>query len=713
MVFTAMSPASLTSGAGFSFFLPTRPCCGTDRMSAGNSSSPTYRPDIDGLRAFAVIVVVIYHAFPHILPSGFIGVDVFFVISGYLIGGIILHDLRQGTFTLWNFYSRRIRRIFPALIIILAAALIFGWFALFPGEYRSLGRQVFSGAAFIANFFFWQEAGYFDVVAKAKPLLHLWSLGIEEQFYIVFPVLLWWCTKMRFRIATVIVTLCILSFLGNICSMAYPTANFYNPLVRVWELLAGAALCTFMGQTSVKVLYPKLDALIGRVLYVRKREEGKYSLDCLLAFLGFTLLCLALWLVHNSRPYPGWQAVLPVLGTMLLIAAGPNILSKHLLANRFAVFTGLVSYPFYLWHWVLISYAFIIIGGLDASTWFLRIWLVAVSFVLAVLTYFLVEKPIRFGAWARKGKIYALIICMVIVGAAGLSVFLLDGLPDIKRFKEDTAVAKQLKIPEHTDEAGILYTGVEKGILMYCKYTDAGAEETVAVIGDSHALAAYWGMAKLGRELGYNTVLLGWILPAGEVYRKSERDKVISDINTIFNVLKEKEDIRKVFICTRGISYMTGTRLFIGEMNQIQQERRKKRRTGYEPYKQSLQSYVDILRKSGKEVFIISENPELPDTVRDYVSRPFRPAKTDKFPYLYGTDVIKRQGEYLRLLAEIRDATVIDTIGPMCSPGKCLVFTENGLPMYWDDNHFSYIGSEFQAEHILRPYLPNGKGEKE
>jgi len=166
-----------------------------------------YRPDIDGLRAFAVLAVVVYHAFPATLKGGFIGVDVFFVISGYLISGIILNDLQQGTFSLWNFYSRRIRRIFPALIVVLAAVLIFGWFALFPDEYRALGKHVLGGAAFISNFLLWREAGYFDVVGKAKPLLHLWSLGIEEQFYIIFPLLLWCCAKKHFRIVTVVIIL--------------------------------------------------------------------------------------------------------------------------------------------------------------------------------------------------------------------------------------------------------------------------------------------------------------------------------------------------------------------------------------------------------------------------------------------------------------------------------------------------------------------------
>jgi len=684
------------------------------------SPSLAYRPDIDGLRAFAVLSVVVYHAFPMLLEAGFIGVDIFFVISGYLISGIILNALQQGTFSLWDFYSRRIRRIFPALIVVLTAVLIFGWFTLLPDEYRALGKHVFGGAAFISNFFFWQEAGYFDVAARAKPLLHLWSLGIEEQFYIVFPLLLWCCAKRHFRIATVIFVLCILSFLDNIYCMPHPTANFYNPLARAWELLAGAALCAAMRQASTQEFFLKLDALACKIICSSNQEKDGRGLGHVLALSGIILLGLALLLVRESRPYPGLQAILPVLGTILLIAAGSsNPVSKQLLANRFAVFIGLVSYPFYLWHWALLSYAFILHGGLDSSTLLLRAGLVAASFVLAVLTYLLVEKPIRFGVRARRGKVYSLIVCMVMVGAAGLSVCLMDGLPERENFKQLTGITKQLARHDFTDEVGISYTGIEKGMLTYCRYTDVGARETVAVIGDSHAWSAYLGIAKLGRELHYNTVLLGGIIPAGDIADKKAQslagaiwdNSITKNIDIILDVLKKKNDIRKVFICTRGIIYMTGIHLYTGHLTPAFIEEQKVRSVGYEAYKNSLQSYVDTLRANGKEVFIISENPELPDDSRNYIARSFNLVLRDKIPVVCKDDVIKRQESYIKLLSEITNATIIDTIEPFCPGGKCLVFTEDGLPMYMDADHLSPAGSEFQAERILKPYLAGGKGQ--
>lgn len=271
-----------------------------------NAGTAAYRPDIDGLRAFAVLAVVGYHAFPAILPGGFIGVDVFFVISGYLISGIILKELQQGTFRLWNFYQRRILRIFPALIIVLAAALVLGWFILFPDEYRALGKHAFGGAFFVDNFLLWQEAGYFDVEANAKPLLHLWSLGIEEQFYIMLPLLLWYCAKKHFRTPTVIAVICIFSFLLNVYYIPKPEADFYNPFTRAWELLAGAVLCIAMRHESAMTAYLK----------------DNRRLNSVLAVFGVILLVCALLLARSRNPYPGWCAVLPVLGAMSLLAAG-------------------------------------------------------------------------------------------------------------------------------------------------------------------------------------------------------------------------------------------------------------------------------------------------------------------------------------------------------------------------------------------------------
>jgi hypothetical protein len=243
---------------------------------------------------------------------------------------------------------------------------------------------------------------------------------------------------------------------------------------------------------------------------------------------------------------------------------------------------------------------------------------------------------------------------------------------------------------------------------MYCKYTDVGSNETVAVIGDSHAASAYWGIAKLGHELGYNTVLLGQIIPAGEIWsRENEHYRPI-----IFDVLKKRKDIKKIFLCNYSTIVITGIHNYPEILNKARIERYRNNRTGYEPFKKDLQLCVDTLRTYGKEVFIISENPVLADDPRNYVYRPFKNMLQKTTPLmLYKDDVIKRQGKYLQVLSEIRNATVIETLKTMCPADTCLVYTENGLPMYFDSHHLSPIGSEFQAERILKPYLSRSKSE--
>ena len=201
---------------------------------------PKYRSDIDGLRALAVLSVLGFHAFPEFIRGGYIGVDIFFIISGYLISTILFENLQNGSFSFFIFYARRIRRIFPALILVLAACFAFGWFTLRSDEYKQLGKHIAGGAGFIDNFIFLNEAGYFDNSADTKPLLHLWSLGIEEQFYIIWPVLLWYFWRIGANPLTVAVTILAVSFALNLETVKTDViTTFYSPVTRFWELLSG------------------------------------------------------------------------------------------------------------------------------------------------------------------------------------------------------------------------------------------------------------------------------------------------------------------------------------------------------------------------------------------------------------------------------------------------------------------------------------------
>src|SRR5580692_8012033 len=259
-----------------------------------NSAHPAYRRDIDGLRAVAVIAVVVFHAFPKLLAGGFIGVDVFFVISGFLISGIILNGLEQGNFRFADFYQRRIRRIFPALTIVLITFLVLGWIVLLPDEYRQLGKHTAAGAGFVSNIALWKEAGYFDTAGARKPLLHLWSLGIEEQFYLAWPLcifLLWKLTTKRLLLFVVI--LAAVSFTLNVGLMGHPSASFYLPYTRFWELLLGCILA----------LTSRAEGRFSRILLGRRSVDGNPALRNAYAAGGALLILAALLLVNGDRHF--------------------------------------------------------------------------------------------------------------------------------------------------------------------------------------------------------------------------------------------------------------------------------------------------------------------------------------------------------------------------------------------------------------------------
>ena len=202
---------------------------------------PTYRPDIDGLRAIAVSSVVLFHAYPKVFEGGYAGVDVFFVISGYLITLAILNSSEGNRFSVRDFYIRRVRRIFPALSLVFASVLVAGWILLNPQEFAQLGKHVASGSGFVSNLVLWKESGYFDTAAELKPLLHLWSLGVEEQFYIFFPAVMYLILRFRLPRFSLLAALTLASLIASIVfTSSAPTAAFYNPATRVWEILIGS-----------------------------------------------------------------------------------------------------------------------------------------------------------------------------------------------------------------------------------------------------------------------------------------------------------------------------------------------------------------------------------------------------------------------------------------------------------------------------------------
>lgn len=378
-----------------------------------------YRADIDGLRAIAVLAVVTYHAFPQWLPGGFVGVDLFFVISGYLISGIIFNALERDRFTFHEFYARRIRRIFPALAIVLTAAYVAGWYLLFADRFAELGKHIAGGAGFISNFVLWREAGYFDGASDTKPLLHLWSLGVEEQFYLLWPVMAWIAWKRKWDLVAVTLTVFAVSMYFNLDRIRQDLiGTFYAPQTRFWELMAGAALAQVSMSTARGAVSRWTTDWYGAIV---ARSSARHALSA----LGAALVVVSVVVIDQSRHFPGRWAVLPVSAAVCLIASGPNAFVNRLLAWRPLVAVGLISYPLYLWHWPVLAMLRLVQGQTPSAA--LRGAAVLASVAAASATYLIVERPIRFGP-RRAWVVPALCVAMAAIGAAGFHAYSADGL---------------------------------------------------------------------------------------------------------------------------------------------------------------------------------------------------------------------------------------------------------------------------------------------
>ncbi len=378
----------------------------------------SYRSEIDGLRAFAVLSVVIFHAFPDWLRGGFIGVDIFFVISGFLITSNIFQGLERGEFDFTDFFGRRIRRIFPALILVMAGSLVFGWFVLLADEYAQLGKHIVASALFIINFLLAGESGYFDNIAETKPMLHLWSLAIEEQFYIIWPVVLWLAWKGKFNLLITSLAVGLISFYLNLqLAHSRPIQTFFWPIGRFWELLIGSILAWLTLYERERFMKAKfwIDQYIEKFICVKKLRFGDSSIFNVMSLSGLILLISGIFQINESLPFPSFWGIIPTFGAVLIISAGSKAgLNRLFFMNPIAVWFGLISYPLYLWHWPILSFLQIVYGELPDID--IRVCAVLVSVLLAWLTYKFVERPIRFGS-GRGHKTILLVLGLFFVGS--------------------------------------------------------------------------------------------------------------------------------------------------------------------------------------------------------------------------------------------------------------------------------------------------------
>lgn len=449
-------------------------------------ASDRYRPDIDGLRGIAILSVVLFHGFPSLLRGGFAGVDVFFVISGFLISQILAEDMaRTGsrlTGVIGRFYARRVRRLFPALATVLVATLALGWVLMLPDEFKKLGRHAVASIGFYINFVQSKETGYFNGGAAARPLLHLWSLGVEEQFYLAWPLVLWIAFRFRPAVVPATIFFLVFSFAWN----AHKTtgaaeAAFYLPQNRMWELLMGAmaAWCY------------RPDDSDGNPSASVAREAA--------AIVGLGCVACGLATVRSVETVPNAWTLLPTVGTAVLLCAGPaSRVGASVLGFRPLVGLGLVSYPLYLWHWPLLVFSQEMMDH-PSSAW-VRSGVLGAALGLAVLTYLWIERPVR----RRKASLRLVASLLAVMAAIlGFALFIISksGFPGryppliqkLTDFHYDNSGAERpgFFIGNNDDETSFRYP------------PDLGkGDKPVAYLwGDSHAAALYAGLeASFGKR---------------------------------------------------------------------------------------------------------------------------------------------------------------------------------------------------------------------
>ncbi len=665
-----------------------------------------YRPDIDGLRALAVMSVLVFHVDPALLPGGFLGVDIFFVISGYLISLILFREQAEGRFSFTGFYGRRVRRLFPALVLVLAASLFFGFFALLADEYERLGKHAAAAIVFALNFQLLGEAGYFDAVSYSKPLLHLWSLSVEEQFYLLWPVLLLASRRVRCNPGWVIASCAALSlFYGLRLGRINPDQLYYHSLPRFWELLSGVAIAWMHQKKDTNWLPPGLQP-------PRARDA--------LSLAGLALTASALLAFTKSLQHPGWATLWPITGVVMLMASGPGAVVNRMLSWRPLVWTGLISYPLYLWHWPILSYARIAESGSPAP-WML--WLGAVlSVLLAWATYAGVELPLRRAAGSGQGKRrVTLVLCCAmaaLLAAAGV-VVLGKGVPErpaLQYFKKNEGQMFR----EARQDASCLALFAGKATPVYCRQSHAG-ERMIALVGDSHAHVLFTGVSELVAQHGYGTLLLansGCPPFVGAVTGRTpaEHAQCTQSIDTIVEALRGDKRIVSVVLASRGPQYLNGLGFGPVEANyNYPPIAARSSPAGTAPispeqaFAEGLMNTAAQLHARGMRVSYMLQVPELGVSAPDCLGRPLTlspHADRCRVPYdVYQGRMQAYRVQIAGLAAKAPYLNIIDAEPVLCGAGGCSGLADGQL-MYADDNHLSVAGSRRVAPLILKVALP-------
>ncbi len=642
-----------------------------------------YRTDIDGLRAIAVLSVLFDHLGIRLFHGGYIGVDIFFVISGYLITGIIVQEIKGNEFSLVRFYERRIRRIFPALFVALLFTVIASAILYDTGAFRDFGRSVVATTFFFSNIHFWTETGYFDAPAQIKPLLHTWSLAVEEQYYIVFPLLMVFLVRyFKSKIPYILGGITLISFGWNLYALHYDASSaFYFSHLRAWELLIGGLL-------SLNLIVVKPTPFISNIL----------------VWIGFGMILIPMFLYSSVTEFPGVAAAIPVLGTALIIHVGKSNATfiNGLLGTSPLVFIGKISYSLYLWHWPLIIfskyYAIKKLTTLELSG------IVFFTIVVAALSWKFIEIPLR-EKRVLKGRrifIYAASI-MIIAAITGSSISSLN--------------PSNTSSTERVWSLACNFNQDNNKKMAKLKACPIGAKDqpaTFVLWGDSHARVAAEGvsLAASKQNLGGSLMYSSGCPPLLGITRENEHDACELSREVIMKYIVEHPELKVVILAGRwtlwaeGSSYSYTDEIINFDIQDIQSKSEQKESSPV-LFERGLERTVKALLELDRKVVIISQVPEIGYDVplADFIAR--RTGRdTNKIIALPLEKFYERNNRELSILDKISNTYKVEIVDPwkiLCNDTACLPIKDEQV-LYEDDHHLSVIGSQYLAQIYDLPF---------
>lgn len=637
-----------------------------------------YRPDIDGLRAIAVLAVILFHAKLGAFPGGFVGVDVFFVISGYLIASIILKEEEKGAFSFARFYERRIRRIFPALFVVILACTAAGALILTPGDYVAFGRSAFAAMAFWSNFHFARQGGYFAPAAETQPLLHTWSLGVEEQFYLVAPFVLLAFARYLTRWRAPIFWALFAASLGASAWGVYAETRwaFFLPHSRAFELMCGVALA--MG------LVP--------------RAKGRANEA--LAALGLAMIAFAVFGFGPSTPFPGFAALVPAIGAALLIHSSSDVAQTAVaraLSLPPVVYIGKISYSLYLWHWPLLAFAEYEYGQ-SLQPWH-RVLLLVAAVAISAASYHFVEQPARrAGSPSTRRIVFAAgAASIVIVAAVGQYIVKGRGLPG--RLDPEIATLARTTPTRvvYAGKCGLNNVPPDRRARGECFIGDSNAPSPRFVLwGDSHGSALLTHIEDLAGKAGvkgYN-IGRGGCPPLFGLEQESADYKRCAAAGRAMERIITDPAITDVVLVARWGLYAEGVP---SENEAGTQSRRfvmRNDEANRAAFARVLAATVERLRAAGKRVTLIGPTPEYTFNVpAAYIKAQMRGQRADIVMPRAAFDERQRGvTPVLARLAQMEGVRVIYQHPALCDHKVCRA-TAGGKALYVDDDHLSPAGA--------------------